>query len=518
MNDTAISPLSSDAIVAVIGAGAMGAGIAQIAAAAGHPVQLFDANPETARKAVEGIGRNFERLAEKGKISPENARTAAARIQPAGALTDLASAALIVEAIVENLEVKRKVFAELEDIVGDSAILASNTSSISITAIGAVLRRPQRLLGMHFFNPAPVMELVEIVSGLATDPQLAQATHATAAAWGKVPVYARSTPGFIVNRVARPYYAEGLRLLHECAATPETIDAVMRDAGGFRMGPFELMDLIGHDVNFAVTSSVFGAYFNDQRFTPSLIQQELVSAGYLGRKSGRGFYDYTEGAARPAAATEPTEAPPAQVSLADRGDLANALRRRLSPSSVAIADAAPERGDVVAEFMVDGQDASICLTDGRSATRRSAETHTPNLVLADLALDFAQAKRVALSRADQCSETAWHSAVGLFQAAGFAVSRLDDIPGLAVMRTVAMLANEAADAVNQGVCNARDADLAMCKGTNYPLGPLAWADVVGVGIIRDVLAALAEHYGEDRYRISPLLQRKVWTQGVFHAR
>ena len=202
----------------------------------------------------------------------------------------------MVEAIVENLDVKRMPVRRPGSHGGDDCILATNTSSISVTAIAAKLRRPARLVGMHFFNPVPLMALVEVISGLATDAAVAQTVYATAAAWGKSPVHAKSTPGFIVNRVARPFYAEGLRLLSEQAADAATIDAVMRDCGGFRMGPFELMDLIGHDVNFSVTQSVFNAYFGDPRFTPSVLQQEMVNAGFLGRKSGRGFYRYDDAA------------------------------------------------------------------------------------------------------------------------------------------------------------------------------------------------------------------------------
>jgi len=504
--------LEPSRLVAVVGAGAMGAGIAQIAAAAGHPVKLYDLRREAAQKAIGDIGKNFVKLADKGRMSQEAASAASARLTAAEGLADLAKAALVVEAIAENLDVKRKLFAQLEGIVGADCILATNTSSISITSIGAGLTAPRRLLGMHFFNPAPLMALVEVVSGLATDPGLAETIFATAAAWGKSPVHAKSTPGFIVNRVARPFYAEGLRLLTEQAADPATLDAVMRESGGFRMGPFELMDLIGHDVNFAVTQSVFQAYFNDPRFTPSLIQQELVNGGFLGRKSGRGFYDYSEGAAKPELHAESAAPPPSSVAIGEQGPLAAKLRARLAGSRIEIKRG--ERG-VNAPLMEVGG-AVVYLTDGRCAAQRAHELERRDVVLIDLALDYASATRIALAGADQCSDAAYQGVVGLLQAAGFAVTRLADIPGLAVMRTVAMLANEAADAVNQGVCSAQDADLAMQKGVNYPNGPLAWADAVGLTTIHAVLKNLAAHYGEDRYRVSPLIQRKVWTGTRFH--
>lgn len=291
--------LSKSAVVAVIGAGAMGAGIAQIAAQAGHPVRLLDLQPGAAAQAIARIRSTLAKLAEKGKLTVDAAAAAGERLVAVESHGELAGSALVIEAIVERLDVKRQLFAQLEAFVTADCILATNTSSISVTAVAAGLQHPGRVVGMHFFNPAPLMALVEVVSGLATEPEVAATVHDTALAWRKKPVHTRSTPGFIVNRVARPFYAEGLRLLHEQAADPATIDAVMREAGGFRMGPFELMDLIGHDVNFAVTRSVFEAYFGDPRFAPSLIQQELVNAGRLGRKSGRGFYDYAAGETPP---------------------------------------------------------------------------------------------------------------------------------------------------------------------------------------------------------------------------
>ena len=519
--------LTIGSVVAVIGSGAMGAGIAQVAAASGYRVKLYDTRPEAVAKALADIGKMYLKLADKGRMTAIEAAAATARLEAAATLAEVADAALVVEAIVENLDVKRTLFAELEALVGDACILATNTSSISVTAIAAKLRLPQRLVGMHFFNPVPLMALVEVVSGLATDAAVAETVYATAAAWGKNPVHAKSTPGFIVNRVARPFYAEALRLLTERAGDAATIDAVLREAGGFRMGPFELMDLIGHDVNFSVTQSVFHSYFNDPRFTPSVLQQEMVNAGFLGRKSGRGFYQYGEGASAPQPHTEAAQPRPQFVGYSHAagsadGGVSDALARRLGAAGFTIsqrtlggAAAAAERADAAPAFHCNG--AAIYLSDGRSATQRALANGHPDTVLFDLALDYASATRIALSRADQCSPAAYAAAVGLFQGAGFAVSRLDDVPGLAVMRTVAMLANEAADAVNQGVCSAAAVDVAMQKGVNYPRGPLAWADAVGVTHIATVLHNLADGYGEDRYRVSPLLRRKLATKGRFHA-
>jgi 3-hydroxybutyryl-CoA dehydrogenase len=525
-----MAALHTERAVAVIGSGAMGAGIAQVAAVAGYTVHLYDTRPEAVAKAISDIAAALNKLVAKERMSAIYCAAAIARVHAAVTLDAVSGAGLVVEAIVENLDAKRALFAQLEAIVGDDCILATNTSSISVTAIAAGLRLPGRLVGMHFFNPVPLMALCEVVSGLATDAGLAQTVYDTAAAWGKNPVHAKSTPGFIVNRVARPFYAEGWRLLNEQAADAATIDAVLREAGGFRMGPFELMDLIGHDVNFSVTQSVFNAYFGDPRFTPSVLQQEMVNAGFLGRKTGRGFYRYGDDAVAPQAQAEAPQPKPEYVSYtieqggaahAVGGAVVDALAARLRAAGIDITHRkTPETirpagaHDDAPAFHCNG--AAIYLTDGRSATQRASDNHHPDTVLFDLALDYGSAKRIAITCADQCSPAAYHAVAGLLQAAGFTVTRLDDVPGMAVMRTVAMLANEAADAVNQGVCSAAAADIAMQKGVNYPRGPLAWADAIGIEHIVRVLANLATSYGEDRYRVSPLLRRKQVSGGRFH--
>jgi len=504
--------LSTEKLVAVVGAGAMGAGIAQVAATAGHRVRLLDARTGAAEKAIADLAATFDKLAAKGKLTAEAADAAKARLLPASELDELADAGLVVEAIVEDLGAKQQLFVGLEMIVGADCVFATNTSSISVTAIGAALKNPGRLAGLHFFNPAPLMALVEVISGLATDPALAETLYATAAAWGKQPVRARSTPGFIVNRVARPYYGEGLRLLTEAAADCATLDAVFREAGGFRMGPFELMDMIGLDVNFAVSKSVWNAFFNDPRFAPSLIQQELVAAGFLGRKSGRGFYAYGEGAGTVSPQSEAPCPAPTGIRIFGETPLALALAARLPANGLKIEHSQPSPDGRIAE----AGSAALYLTDGRSAGQRAAESGLRNTVLADLALDYAGATRLAVARAGQCEPEAFAAIVGLLQAAGFAVSTLADVPGLALMRTVCMLANEGADAVYQNVCSAAAVDQAMRLGTNYPQGPLAWADAIGLPLVQRVLANLAASYGEDRYRSSPLLARHVFSGKKFH--
>ncbi len=503
--------LPQDALVAVVGAGAMGAGIAQVAAVAGYRVLLLDNRPQAAQTAIVLVRAQLEKLVAKGRLTSEAAQAVGLRLQAATQLSDLAGAQLVVEAIVESLPAKQSLFADLEALVSTDCLFGSNTSSISITAIGSSLKHPQRLAGMHFFNPAPIMALVEIVSGLATDPVVADTLFATATAWGKTAVHAKSTPGFIVNRVARPYYAEALRLRTEGAADFATLDAIMRESGGFRMGPFELMDMIGLDVNFAVTRSVWNAYFNDPRYLPSLIQQELVDAGYLGKKTGRGYYDYREGAAKSQAQTAPRHEVPAHIVICGDVPAAQALAVRLQAASVPFERTGSSDGRIA-----EADAAVLFVTDGRSATQRAAECGIANIVLMDLALDYTKATRAALAHAGQCSDSAFLAACAVLQAAGLQVSQLADVPGLVVMRTLAMLANEAADAVYQGVCTARAADDAMRLGVNYPCGPLAWADQVGLVNIRQVLTHLAALYGEDRYRISPLIQRQVFQGKNIH--
>ncbi|MBU6440479.1 MAG: 3-hydroxyacyl-CoA dehydrogenase, partial [Betaproteobacteria bacterium] len=258
----------------VVGAGIMGAGIAQVAAQAGHRVALFDAREGAAAQAHAQLGATFDTLVAKGRLAAPQAQAALARIQPVQGLEQAADCGLVIEAIVERLDVKRELLAQLEALVDARCVLASNTSSLSITALARDLKHPGRLVGMHFFNPVPLMKLVEVVSGLRTEPEVAAQVFELAQAWGKTAVHARSTPGFIVNRIARPYYAETLALLQEQAAAPALLDACLRGAG-FRMGPCELMDLIGHDTNFAVTQAVYEANFFDKRFQPSLVQREL---------------------------------------------------------------------------------------------------------------------------------------------------------------------------------------------------------------------------------------------------
>ncbi len=466
-----------DARILVVGAGLMGAGIAQVAAQAGHDVRLFDTRSGAAEAAKAKLSQTLDGLVAKGKLTAEAAAATLARITPVEALSH---ADLVIEAIVEDLDVKRALFAELEALLPAEAVIATNTSSISVTALARGMKTPQRLVGMHFFNPVPLMKLVEVVSGLGTSPDVAQAVFELAGRWGKTAVHTRSTPGFIVNRIARPYYAEALMLLQDRAVAPEIIDACLR-AAGFRMGPCELMDLIGHDTNFAVTNSVFAANFFDRRFTPSLVQQELVDAGFLGRKSGRGFYRYPDGPPPlPALDLAPPRA--ARLVVHGRGALAERFVANLP-------EALRELDSDWVGLSADGRE--LRLTDGRCARDFGPGTAVFDLPLA-LTGDIAYAGDAATA--------AWLTRLGLVPRA------VADLPGLVVARTVAMLVNEAADAVQQGVCDEAGADAAMKLGVNYPAGPFEWLAFWGAEAVVALLDRLDQHYRGERYRASPYLK------------
>lgn len=281
--------------IGIIGSGAMGAGIAQVFATAGHEVLVYDANADALVRAEKNLAITMEKLVTKNKYTADKAEAIQQAIHYVKELKAFASADLVIEAIIEDLSVKQQVFKNLEEVVSSSCVLASNTSSLSIASIAAACEKPERVIGIHFFNPAPVMALVEIIPAVQTDPALAEQIKALIADAAKLPVITKDTPGFIVNRVARPFYGEAIRILEEGVADCETIDFAMTSIGGFRMGPFELMDFIGHDVNYRVTESVFEAFFYDPKFKPSFTQKRLFEAGYYGRKSGKGFYNYSEG-------------------------------------------------------------------------------------------------------------------------------------------------------------------------------------------------------------------------------
>jgi 3-hydroxybutyryl-CoA dehydrogenase len=290
--------------IGVLGAGTMGAGIAQVAAQNGHKVVLVDLNEQVILKAKEGHVKVLARLVEKGSISSERSNEIISNIHYSQSTSEMKDCGMVIEAIIENLEVKHKVFAELESIVSESCILASNTSSLSIASIGSVLKKADRIIGIHFFNPAPLMPLVEIIPAVQTSQETLNISKELIEKWKKIGVVCKDTPGFIVNRVARPFYGEALKIYEEGVADFATIDWAMTHFGGFKMGPFTLMDYIGNDVNYAVTESVFASFYYDPRFKPSFTQKRHKEAGFYGRKSGRGYYDYAEGIALPQPITD----------------------------------------------------------------------------------------------------------------------------------------------------------------------------------------------------------------------
>jgi 3-hydroxybutyryl-CoA dehydrogenase len=498
-------------IVGIVGAGTMGAGIAQVAASAGCTVKIFDAREGAALAAIARTTEALKALATKGKLSAEDATNAAARMHVAPDLADFHDCDLIVEAIVEELAAKRALFKSLEAICPETTVMATNTSSISVTAIAAGLARPENVVGMHFFNPAPLMPLVEVVSGQVTAQLVADRIEGAANEWRKTPVRCKSSPGFIVNRVARPFYGEAFRVLECGGADVATIDLLLREAGGFKMGAFELLDLIGLDVNLAVTKSVWNAYFQDARYRPSITQEEMVAGGLLGRKSGRGFYVYPTGVPAPqASAFGPA---PTQVQYLTESDALDPLLNRIKAGGIKIQSR--KEDDPFGAGMFRVGNATVCLTDGRTATQIAFEDDLTNVVTLDLARDFATTPRVALAKGDETTTAALADAVGLFRALGIEVSVVDDVPGMVVARTIAMLANEAADAVLQGVATADGVDTAMKLGVNHPEGPLAAADRIGLTLINAILVNMHSHTGDERYRQSILLQRKMWGEGQF---
>ncbi|MFB7089944.1 3-hydroxyacyl-CoA dehydrogenase [Streptomyces sp. NPDC056296] len=483
--------------VAVVGTGTMGQGIAQVALVAGHPVRLYDAVPGRAREASDAIGARLDRLVEKERLTGAERDEARSRLRPAETLADLADCALVVEAVLERLDVKQELFRALEDVVGDDCLLATNTSSLSVTAIGGALRVPGRFVGLHFFNPAPRLPLVEVVSGFATDIASATRAYETARAWGKTPVACADTPGFIVNRVARPFYAEAFAVYEDQGADPATIDAVLRESGGFRMGAFELTDLIGQDVNESVTHSVWQAFFQDVRFTPSLAQRRLVESGRLGRKSGQGWYDYRDGAERPEPHTAEPAGPPAYVVV--EGDLGPAaeLVALIREAGIEVRQD-DEDGGTRLVLPSGGQ---LALADGQTSVEYG------DVVYFDLALDYRAATRVALAHSQDTSPRTVAEATGLFQALGKKVSVIGDVPGMIVARTVARIVDLATEAVARGVATEEDVDTAMRLGVNYPLGPFEWSRRLGRGWAGSLLDDLHERAPSGRYAPSLALYR-----------
>jgi 3-hydroxybutyryl-CoA dehydrogenase len=486
--------------VAVVGTGTMGQGIAQVALVAGHPVRLYDAAPGRARAAAEAIGARLDRLVEKDRLTGADRDAARTRLSPAESLAELADSHLVVEAVLERLDVKQQLLRELEEIVTDDCLLATNTSSLSVTAIGGALRNPGRFVGLHFFNPAPLLPLVEVVSGFATDVTSATRAYETARAWGKTPVACADTPGFIVNRIARPFYAEAFAVYEAQAADPATIDAVLRESGGFRMGAFELTDLIGQDVNESVTRSVWEAFFQDVRFTPSLAQRRLVESGRHGRKTGRGWYAYGDDAERPEPHTAEKAQPPAYVVAEGGLGPAAELLPLIREAGIQVREDEEDHGT----RLVLPSGGQLALADGQTSVEFR------DVVYFDLALDYRKATRIALSASQDTQPGTLAEATGLFQALGKDVSVIGDVPGSIVARTVARIIDLAHDAVTKGVATEEDIDTAMRLGVNYPLGPFEWSRKLGKSWAYDVLEELHLRDPSGRYAPSLALYRHAY--------
>lgn len=473
--------------VCVIGAGTMGRGIAQVALAAGHQVSLVDPDSAQLAAAVADIGQRLSRRHPQvgGRLSDVLGTHESIDEAPVW------TRALVIEAVLESLPVKTDVLCGAWTHFGPETILATNTSSLSVTEIAQGTPAPERVVGMHFFNPVPAMRLVEIVTGIQTDPEIADEVADLAVSWGKQVARVRSAPGFIVNRVARGFYGEALRLVEEQVAAPATIDEVMRGAGQFRMGPFELMDLIGNEVNAAVTRSVWTAFNFDPRFEPSRIQDELVAAGRYGRKRGHGFYSYAEGAVLPPPTPVPATGRPARV--VSRGG-SSQLDTLLSRCGVKVEhDPGYELG--LSRF----DDVVVRVTRGRTAAEESDLLGGAPVVLVDRMLSAEDATAVAVSASDPAK---LGMVAAVFADAGVAVHEVADAPGLVLARTLAVIINEAWETALHGVATPEDIDVAMELGTNYPSGPFEWTRRWGRSAVLQLVDALWSTYHDPRYRAS----------------
>ncbi len=487
--------------VAVIGAGAMGRGIAQIATQAGSQVWLYDAQPEATSKARDAVCQQWDKLLEKGRLTAETVAGHKSRLHEASSLQDLAECELVVEAIVEKIEIKKAVFIDLEKVLAPTAVLVTNTSSLSVTAIAAALERPGQFAGYHFFNPVPLMKVVEVIAGLKTDPTVCQRLTAYARQMGHTPVNAQDTPGFIVNHAGRGYGTEALRIVSEGIADFATIDRILRDQMGFKLGPFELFDLTALDVSHHVMESIYHQYYEEPRYRPNVITAQRLAAGVVGKKVGEGFYKYVNGVAQvPADPEVPVvdNMPPVWVSTraARRSELLQLLKdlgakieTGQSPSPEALTIVAPLGFDITTVAVVERLDPA-------------------RTVGIDMLIDDTATKRRVLATNPATRKDMRDAAHALFARDGKAVSVIKDSGGFVTQRVVATIVNIASDICQQQICSPDDLETAVTLGLAYPMGPLAMGNRSGPDSILEVLFNMQTVYGDPRYRPSPWLRRR----------
>jgi 3-hydroxybutyryl-CoA dehydrogenase len=503
--------------IGVLGAGTMGSGIAQLACIAGARTLLHDPIPDALERGVSSIHRHLDRAVERSRLSAEEATAAKERLRAAPELTDLSPAGLVIEAAPEKLELKQKMFSTLADgIVSEDCVLATNTSSLLVTAIAAAVPHPERVVGMHFFNPAPLMRLLEVVAGPESTDTALQTARATGEAMGKVVIDAVDGPGVLVNRCNRPFGLEALKLLQERVSDISTIDRIARLEGGFRMGPFELMDLVGVDVGFDVSRSFYEQSFYEPRWRPSMITARTVAAGHHGRKAGRGYYDYANGTdAYRDPDPEPLAPQPGDGVLVIAGD--GALAEELGEAAQAVGwdVRAPVEADGDVPFLVldcslgdeppeplqGGPQAILCAA-GSLATLDPGGGAVGFHVLPPLD----KARLVELTRGASTPRSAAEAIEHLFATLGKHTAWVADAPGLVLGRMLSQVINECAFALGEGVGSAADIDAGMIHGLNYPRGPLAWADEIGLDHVLMILDALYEERREERYRTAPALR------------
>ncbi len=507
-------------VIGVVGAGTMGSGIAQLGALAGARTLVHDPAEKALERGLEVARGHLARGAERGRWSAEDAERGAGLLEAAPALEDLRECELVIEAAPESLELKLELLGRLGEIVAEDCVLATNTSSLLVTAVAAGARHPERVVGMHFFNPAPLMRLLELVAGEESGETALARARATGEAMGKEVILAADGPGFLVNRCNRPFGLEALRLLQEGIAPPERIDRIVRMGGGFRMGPFELMDLVGVDVGLEIARSFWEQSFGEPRWRPSPVTARMVAAGRTGRKAGRGYYEYGDGAHR-----ENDPAPPQAgggggrlLVVAGEAVLAAELRELAAAAGWDARQPVDTDGEVPAFVLDCGADPEGVPLQGGPRAVLCAGGSLAALDPGGSAVGFhalpplAQSDLIELTRGPESSGAALTGAVELFATLGKHVEWVGDAPGLALGRIVAQVVNEAAFAVADGVGSAEDVDTGMRLGLNYPRGPLAWAEQIGLDHVLSILDGLAGEYGEERYRAAPLLRRLVLRQ------